>query len=150
MHILTSHSQTPAGDVLPTELAAVSNSVGSGWHVTTGTSIVSTGRGAAGLDGTFTDRATPNLKGTYCGWLLDPRFPTLQGHTGTQSVDYRNRDITGTIPTEFGLLTDVEYFQLGLNTLTSTIPTELGALVKVSSRFHLEQNSLTSVVPTEL
>ena len=69
--------------------------------------------------------------------------------TTTVTVDYGNEGYTGTIPTQFGRLTDATIFNLGTNDMTGTVPTELGNMVKVSS-FDLSMNTLTAALPTEL
>ena len=91
-------------------MEALSNSV-SGWHVASDTSI-----------------------GTACGWIDDSRFPNL-GPSARMSVDYQSRGLTGTIPTEFGVLTQVTYFQLASNSLTGSLPSQLGRLGKMASNF---------------
>ena len=73
--------------------------------------------------------------GTLCVWessMDDSRFPTM-GTTAT-SQSYTSK--TGTIPTEFGLMSDVTSFSLYSNTFSS-IPTELGMLEKVSTNLNL-------------
>ena len=81
-------------DEVPTQVQALSSSVTTGWQVTTGNSF-----------------------GTMCGWIEDSRFPGA-GNTSNTKIDYNNQGITGTIPTEFGLLTDVTMLSLASNELT--------------------------------
>ena len=67
-------------DDVPTQVQALSSGVTTGWQVTTGNSF-----------------------GTICGWqsyMSDSRFPTIDGTTGTTSIDYNQQGLTGTIPTE--------------------------------------------------
>ena len=89
---------------VPTEVQALSSSVTSGWQVTTDNSI-----------------------GTVCGWqsyMADSRFPTMDGSTSTTSIDYSSQGLTGTIPTEFGLATNmVGPVQLQSNSRDGAIPT---------------------------
>ena len=54
--------------------------------------------------------------------------------TTTTSQSYTSK--TGTIPTEFGIMTDLTAFSLYGNTF-ATIPTQLGLLVKLSTNLNL-------------
>jgi len=58
-------------------------------------------------------------------------------------------DLRGTIPSEIGLLTDLEYMYLHYNTLTGTVPTELGMLT-LSNYFVLLGNQLSGFIPSQL
>jgi Leucine-rich repeat (LRR) protein len=60
-----------------------------------------------------------------------------------------NNKITGTIPTEIGLLTELASLSITNATLTGTIPTEIGNLVKMR-RMWLYDNQLTGSIPAEL
>ena len=83
---------------VPTEVSALSTNVGSNWYVTTGNSI-----------------------GTVCGWqsyMLDTRFPTMDGSTSTVSIDHTSGSKTGTLPSELGLLTELTQVSLGTNGFT--------------------------------
>ncbi|KAK3274158.1 hypothetical protein CYMTET_17643 [Cymbomonas tetramitiformis] len=57
--------------------------------------------------------------------------------------------LTGTLPTELGMLSEVYSLELDQNSLTGTVPTELGMLSEVY-RLYMSKNSLTGTVPTEL
>ena len=73
------HSNKLCDDV-PTQVQALSSSVITGWQVTTGNSF-----------------------GTICGWqsyMADARFPTIDGSTGITNIDYNQKELSGTIPTE--------------------------------------------------
>ena len=108
---------------VPTEVQALSSSITSNWEVTTSNSI-----------------------GTMCEFVDDARFdiPTTETR-----LSYSGDDLTGTIPTEFGLLTGLTYVTLGSNDLTGTIPTEFALLTAVTI-MTLVSNSLTGYIPTEL
>ena len=70
----------PPSPVTPPLPQALSSGVTAGWQVTTGNSI-----------------------GTICGWqdyMVDGRFPTIDGSTGTTSIEYSTSCLTGTIPTQ--------------------------------------------------
>ena len=57
----------------------------------------------------------------------------------------------GTIPTQLGLLTEVQsYFRLDGNRLSGTIPTELGRLSLITRVFYLWQNDLVGALPSQL
>ena len=56
--------------------------------------------------------------------------------------------LTGTIPTEFGLLTALEDIGLGDNKITGRIPTELGSISGLN-QITLYNNELTGPIPTE-
>jgi hypothetical protein len=68
-------------------------------------------------------------------------------------LSFNNDMLTGTLGTELGLLTNVEFFHF-LNTgLSGTIPTELGRLKMKSdivAVFNLDGNSLSGTIPTEI
>mmetsp|Transcript_87406 Transcript_87406/g.248124 ORF Transcript_87406/g.248124 Transcript_87406/m.248124 type:complete len:775 (-) Transcript_87406:3925-6249(-) len=112
---------------VPTEVTALSRNV-TDWAVTTGNSDL----------------------GSACSYVDDlARFPEI-GDKGTTNIDYSHRDLAGTIPTEFGLLTDVTSFSLTNISLTGSIPTELGDLVLLQTMFFLSSNYLSAWIPTEL
>ena len=51
-----------------------------------------------------------NSLGTVCGWqsyMADSRFPTMDGSTSTTSISFMAQGLTGTIPTQVGLLTAI-------------------------------------------
>ena len=78
---------------VPTQVQALSSGVSS-WQVTTGNSI-----------------------GTMCEFVDDARF---NFPTSMTTIDYSNQQLTGTIPTEFGLLTDVTKMTLASNNFQGT------------------------------
>mmetsp|Transcript_6050 Transcript_6050/g.13486 ORF Transcript_6050/g.13486 Transcript_6050/m.13486 type:complete len:132 (-) Transcript_6050:111-506(-) len=57
--------------------------------------------------------------------------------------------LNGTLPTEVGLLTNLEKFLVDLNRLSGTIPSQLGNLTNLE-RLFLGGNRLTGQMPTEL
>jgi hypothetical protein len=63
------------------------------------------------------------------------------------SIGYK--DLTGTIPTEIGQLTDVSYLVIRDNKLTGTLPTEIALMTKLTY-FNAFGNDLTGTVPSEL
>ena len=59
-------------------------------------------------------------------------LPTMLPTTGTTVVSHGQGGYTGTIPTEFGLLTKVTELDLNLNYLSGTIPTHTARLLRWS------------------
>jgi len=94
---------------------------------------------------------TSNSIGTFCDWPEEVynRF-SGSGGKDTVSVSYSNYQITGTIPTEFGLMTEATSFAMSTNYLRGPIPTQLGMLSLVVNDMQLFDNDLTSALPTEL
>ena len=68
----------------------------------------------------------------------------------TVAIALNGQAYTGTIPTEFGLLTLVTSTQLQQNTLTGGIPTQIGRMTATKAMFKVQQNSLSSSIPTQL
>lgn len=64
-------------------------------------------------------------------------------------LNLADRGLTGSIPTEIGLMTNLKELYLYYNSLTSTIPTEVG-LLTVLEVLHLGGNSLHFSIPTEI
>jgi len=68
-------------------------------------------------------------------------------------LDYGGQDYTGTIPTEFGLLTGATGLYLSDNSLTGTLPTELGNMASLDDFFAIEDQVgaglITGELPTE-
>mmetsp|Transcript_77065 Transcript_77065/g.221385 ORF Transcript_77065/g.221385 Transcript_77065/m.221385 type:complete len:106 (-) Transcript_77065:966-1283(-) len=61
------------------------------------------------------------------------------------SIDYGSGEYTGTIPTEFGLLTNlVGALYLFDNELTGTVPSQLGLLGLLANSFHLVRSARIS------
>ena len=60
-----------------------------------------------------------------CKFVDDTRFDIPAAAT---SIDLSQQELTGTIPTEFGLLTDLTGLDVSDNEFTGTIPTQLGLL----------------------
>ena len=116
------------GDV-PSQVQALSSGVTTNWQVTSGSNSI----------------------GTECSdW---PLLPTYANYSAVKSVDLNQLDHTGTIPTQYGMLTEVTEFNLGGNSLTGTIPTEIGSMTRIrkggTSGF-LQGNSLSLTIPTQL
>ena len=63
------------------------------------------------------------------------------------SLDYNN--LSGTIPGEVGLLTELRGFEVGRNNLSGTIPSEIGFLSELEV-LTMHDNSLGGAIPSEL
>jgi hypothetical protein len=57
--------------------------------------------------------------------------------------------LTGSLPSELGLLTALTDLRLGENHLMGSLPTQLGGLSSLE-RFNLSHNSFTGTIPTEV
>ena len=93
----------------------------------------------------------PYLKKIW--WDSSPVTGSLPTEMGLLSnilhIGIYSARMTGTIPTEIGELKLLEKFILYDNELLGSIPSELGMLAKVID-LQLDENSLTGSVPTEL
>jgi Leucine-rich repeat (LRR) protein len=65
-------------------------------------------------------------------------------------VDLQSNQLTGTIPTSIGNLTDMLGLHLAGNQLSGTLPSELGNLRKLQELTLNENHSLSGTIPTEL
>ena len=77
------------------------------------------------------------------------QLPTDLDASTTTSIAFNGLAYTGTIPTEFGLLTGVTSFNAYENTLTGPIPSEIGRMGAVKAAFKVYKNSLSGTIPTE-
>ena len=64
--------------------------------------------------------------------------------------DATENDLSGSIPTQMGLLTSLAELRLDSNSLSGTLPTELGLPTAMMEHLHLDSNSLNGPIPTEL
>ena len=69
--------------------------------------------------------------------------------TNLGNVDLSKNALSGSIPTEIGLLSDLFYLDVHNNLFTGSIPTELGKL-KLLNTVWLKNNNFKGTVPTEL
>ena len=87
-------------------------------------------------------------------WLSNEALSAWHGVTTdadgrvTDLLFYDNQ-LTGTIPTQLGQLTELQYLNLNNNELSGTIPTELRRLTKLTG-LDLGNNRLTGTIPTQL
>jgi len=76
-------------------------------------------------------------------------FEAVKDYTCCLHLD--GQSYTGTIPTEIGLMSNLEDgFYLSRNALTGTIPTQIGMLTELRSDFVLSDNSLTGSIPSQV
>merc|ERR1712085_179560 len=69
-------------------------------------------------------------------------------YSGTQ-LDLWNKGLTGGVPTQLGLLTDLTNLILEKNDLTGGVPTQLGLLTSLQS-LQLQDNDLSGSLPSQL
>jgi len=77
-------------------------------------------------------RRLEQVDGWY-SYMEDARFPTMDGDTSTRAVDVGNAQLGGTIPSQIGLMTDLEWVCFGSNEFSGEVPTQLGRLTKITS-----------------
>ena len=86
-------------------------------------------------------------------WLSEEPISTWYGVTVNDGrvteLALDSNQLTGTIPTELGNLTDLQGLYLDFNQLTGTIPPELGNLSSLTG-LYLADNQLTGSIPAEL
>lgn len=70
--------------------------------------------------------------------------------TGATHFAVDNNKLTGALPSELGLLNRVTYLSVGRNALSSSLPTQFGLLASLHSSLVLQWNDLTSQLPTQL
>jgi hypothetical protein len=84
---------------------------------------------------------------------LNGSIPTrLFGFSQLSAFQVSRADLTGSIPTEFGLLTGLQSLDISLNPFFiqgTTIPTELGSLTRLEI-LYLAGSAISGTVPTEL
>ena len=81
---------------------------------------------------------------------LTGSIPTELGQlTQLKVLNLYSNQLTGPIPTELGQLTQLQLLNLYWNQLTGPIPTELGQLTQLQV-LNLTENQLTGPIPTEL
>jgi len=81
---------------------------------------------------------------------LSGSIPTELGNLSNLDYLYlSSNQLSGSIPTELGNLSNLDYLYLGSNQLSGSIPTELGNLSYLD-RLYLDSNQLRGSIPTEL
>ena len=124
-------------------------------HAATRVALLLAARGVAAV--TICEHMPSFCDGTYSGTEIrvssgvNGTLPTeLFTDSGQlESLELTENSLSGTIPTEIGLLTKLWMLNLQRNMLSGTIPTEIGKLTRVSS-VYLERNSLAGTLPTEI
>jgi len=89
--------------------------------------------------------ANASLVGNFDLLKQDGAFPELFEFW----VD-ENPSLTGTLPTEIGVLTNLASLSLLSNALTGPIPSELGQLSNSMIQMFLYDNAFTGMIPSEL
>ena len=86
-------------------------------------------------------------------WLSDKPLGDWHGVSASNDrvteLDLPENQLTGSIPSELGNLTNLESLSLGYNQLTGSIPPQLGQLTKLW-QLHLAGTGLTGEIPPEL
>jgi Leucine-rich repeat (LRR) protein len=72
------------------------------------------------------------------------------GQLSTLNMNLQSNELTGTIPTAIGNLTDIRQLQLGGNQLSGRLPSELGNLGNLQELTLEDNYSLSGTIPTEL
>ena len=67
----------------------------------------------------------------------------------TSELGLNSSGITGSIPPELGILTNLTYLNLGNNELTGSVPSEIGQLTNLTY-LNLSNNQLTDSIPLEI
>ena len=65
------------------------------------------------------------------------------------SLDLYANGLSGSVPSELGLLTGVTQFSLSYNSLSGSIPSEFGAMTEMVEWFDLRMNMFTGSIPSE-
>jgi hypothetical protein len=91
---------------------------------------------------TLQDSVWVNLSASECEWL---NIDCVDGEVTRAFF----RRLTGPIPSDLGLLTDLTYLDLQSSQLTGTIPSALGDLSKLTG-LYLDRNQLTGTIPPSL
>lgn len=81
--------------------------------------------------------------------LGGPLFPFIAELRTMESMSLTDNALTGSIPTEFGRMTNIEDLWLFGNRLTGTVPSEIGNLRRMKF-FQVEGNDLTGVMPDQV
>ncbi len=90
-----------------------------------------------------------NLWGNNLGDNGTRSIPNLSGMSSLRLLKLQSNNLTGTIPTWFGNLTNLSGLYLHDNNLSGTIPSQLGRLTRLV-RLWLDRNDLTGTIPAEL
>jgi len=75
---------------------------------------------------------------------------TLDANDRVTSIDLSGNNLTGTLPTELGSLTNIQALNLRNNQLTGSIPENIGNLSNLQTILSLGGNQLTGTIPIEL
>ncbi|KAK3268018.1 hypothetical protein CYMTET_23453 [Cymbomonas tetramitiformis] len=89
--------------------------------------------------------------GSHCDTIRDTAEykACVSAPTACTSLVLCKKSLSGSLPSDLGLLSQLVLLQLSSNNLTGTIPTELG-MIKSLLSMELDNNHLTGSIPTEL
>lgn len=76
-------------------------------------------------------------------------FPPLFSMRSLVSIDFDHCEMSGTIPKEIGLLTNLTYLNLAFNQFTGGIPDEIGNLTELTF-LNLNRNPLGGTIPASI
>lgn len=166
LHLFENGVQADLSEFLPAELYQLSSleEIGLDWNNITGTiptqlanlttlkSIILDGNiGITGTIPTELSQLTNVSSLILSGCSLSGTIPSLiwenMTFMGRLGLDYGQ--LTGSIPSEFGLFTNMTKLSLEGNQLTGTIPTELGNLENLTA-IAFGWNQLSGTIPSEL
>lgn len=74
---------------------------------------------------------------------------TLNESNRVSGIELSDNNLVGTIPTEIGLLLELDEMQLTDNSLSGNLPAEIGLLQNLAT-LELENNNLSGVLPPEI
>jgi len=81
---------------------------------------------------------------------LDELGQACNGEGNLVSFSFQDNDLSGPLPEEIGLLTNLRYMLLSDNRLSGTLPSQLGLLTSLSTLWIQGNQHLTGAIPTEL
>ena len=87
-------------------------------------------------------------------WITAPNIGDWHGVTTDANgrvtrLELLSNNLTGTIPSEIGQLTELTHLNFYTNNLIGTIPSEIGQLTELT-HLELDRNALTGTVPSEI
>ena len=92
--------------------------------------------------------STLSLRGRSLGGFI-PTELGLRAST-LETLDFAHNKLSGTMPSQLGMLTNLVSLQLDHNLLSGEVPSELGRLTKLTDELALHRNSLRGRLPSQL
>ena len=94
---------------------------------------------------------TARGSGTICSRSASYCAGSYSGSWSGSSINLFNQGLTGTLPTELGLLSKItRHIRVSSNSISGTLPTQLGLLTQLSSQLAVSVNSISGTLPTQL